>query len=53
LARRQKGGLPRFDMLAEWRERAKDVRGKALPGTHWLPEQLPAETLADLMEFLT
>jgi len=28
------------------------VRGKALPGTHWLPEQLPAETLAELTGFL-
>jgi haloacetate dehalogenase len=48
----EKGGLPRFDVLAEWRERAKDVRGKALPGTHWLPEQLPAETIAELVGFL-
>ena len=28
-------------------------RGNALPDTHWLPEQLPAETLAELMGFLT
>ena len=49
----EKGGLPRFDVIAEWRERAQNVRGKALPGTHWLPEQLPAETLAELLAFLT
>jgi haloacetate dehalogenase len=49
----EQGGLPRFDVLAEWRKRAEDVRGKALPGTHWLPEQLPAETLAELTAFLT
>jgi len=43
----EKGGLPRFDVLAEWRNFAANVRGKALPGTHWLAEQLPAETLAE------
>jgi haloacetate dehalogenase len=47
----QRGGLPRFNVLAEWRERASDVRGKALPGTHWLAEELPAETLAELLPF--
>jgi len=25
----------------------------ALPGTHWLAEQLPAETLAEIVPFLT
>ena len=44
----EKDGLPRFDVLAEWRNFAADVRGKALPGTHWLAEQLPAETLAEM-----
>ena len=41
-----------FDMLAVWRERAKDVRGKGLPGGHFLPEQLPQETFQELSAFL-
>jgi haloacetate dehalogenase len=49
----EKGGLPRFDVLAEWRNFAADVRGKALAGTHWLAEQLPAQTLAEIVPFLT
>jgi hypothetical protein len=40
-------------VLAEWRNFAADVRGKALPGTHCLAEQLPAETLAEIVPFLT
>lgn len=42
-----------YDVLAAWRERAADVRGKSLPGGHWLPEQLPDEVLAELSSFLT
>jgi haloacetate dehalogenase len=42
-----------YDVLAVWRERAADARGRALPGGHWLPEQRPDETLADLLPFLT
>lgn len=30
-----------FDPLALWRERAQDVRGHALPGGHYLAEELP------------
>jgi haloacetate dehalogenase len=41
-----------FDVLAAWRERASDVRGKALPGGHFLPEELPEQTLAELRAFL-
>ena len=40
-----------YDVLATWRERAKDVRGFALPGGHWLPEQVPDETYAALRSF--
>lgn len=32
-----------FDPLALWRERAEDVRGHALPGGHYLAEELPDE----------
>jgi haloacetate dehalogenase len=41
-----------FDVLAAWRERASDVRGKALPGGHFLPEELPDQTLAEVRAFL-
>lgn len=41
-----------FDVMATWRERAIDVRGKSLPGGHWLPEQLPREVAGELLEFL-
>jgi haloacetate dehalogenase len=42
-----------YDVLATWRERAKDVRGLALPGGHWLPEQVPDETYLALHSFFT
>jgi haloacetate dehalogenase len=41
-----------YDVLDVWREYAGDVRGRALPGGHWLPEQLPDETLGELLAFL-
>ena len=41
-----------YDPIAVWRERASDVRGKASPCGHWLPEELPDETLAELRTFL-
>ncbi len=44
---------PLYDVLATWRHRARDVRGRALPGGHWLPEQVPDELTAELLEFLT
>jgi len=40
-----------FDVLATWRERAADVRGRALPCGHFLPEEAPAKTAAALAEF--
>jgi haloacetate dehalogenase len=49
----EKGFMPHYDVIAAWQERAMNVRGKALPGGHWLPEQLPAETLAELIPFLS
>ena len=49
-----KGAMqPLYDVLATWRERAVDVRGKPLPGGHWLPEQVPNELYAEVMPFLT
>jgi haloacetate dehalogenase len=40
-----------FDPLATWRERAVDVRGRALACGHYLPEEAPDETLAELRAF--
>ncbi len=41
-----------FDALALWRERAADVRGQALPGGHYLAEELPEAVAERLVEFL-
>ena len=41
-----------FDTLAVWRERAANVSGKPLPGRHFLPEEIPDETLGALRTFL-
>jgi haloacetate dehalogenase len=41
-----------FDCLADWREVATDVRGKALDCGHFLPEEKPKEVLAELRRFL-
>jgi haloacetate dehalogenase len=41
-----------YDVLATWRERASNVSGKALPCGHFLPEELPEQTLAELQAFL-
>jgi haloacetate dehalogenase len=49
----ERGGVHRlFDVLAAWRERAANVSGKPLPGRHFLPEEVPDETLAELHAFL-
>lgn len=39
-----------YDVLATWRAKADDVRGRALPGGHFLPEEVPEETVAALKE---
>ena len=41
-----------YDVLAAWRERASNVSGQALPCGHFLPEELPNQTLAELRAFL-
>lgn len=49
----ERGAVSRmFDVLAAWRERAANVSGKPLPGRHFLPEEVPDETLAELRAFL-
>jgi haloacetate dehalogenase len=41
-----------YDVMAVWREHAIDVTGTGLPARHHLPEEVPAETLANLLTFL-
>ena len=41
-----------FDCLADWREVAADVRGRALACGHFIPEEKPQELLAELTRFL-
>jgi len=49
----ERGAMHRqFDVLATWRERADNVSGKALPGGHFLAEEVPDQTLAELKAFL-
>ncbi|HTA56803.1 MAG TPA: alpha/beta hydrolase [Candidatus Baltobacteraceae bacterium] len=50
----ERGAVHRlFDVLDAWRERAVNVRGKHLAGRHFLPEEIPDETLAELRAFLS
>jgi haloacetate dehalogenase len=41
-----------FNCLSDWREVAADVRGRALPCGHFIPEESPKELLAELRRFL-
>ena len=41
-----------FDCLADWREVATDVRGRALQCGHFIPEEKPTELVAELRRFL-
>jgi haloacetate dehalogenase len=40
-----------FDVLALWRQRAGDVRGRALPGGHYLAEELPELVATEFLDF--
>lgn len=40
-----------FDAVALWRERAEDVRGHALPGGHYLAEEVPDLVTAEFERF--
>ena len=40
-----------FDPIADWRAVANDVRGRALPAGHYLPEEVPEQTVSELMAF--
>lgn len=39
------------DPLDVWRPFAPDLRGRGVPGGHFLPEEAPAETLDELLRF--
>lgn len=41
-----------YDVLATWREKAADVRGRALECGHTLQEELPEAVLVELLDFL-
>jgi len=41
-----------FDPIRDWREVARDVRGRALDCGHFLPEEKPIEVLRELRRFL-
>ena len=41
-----------FEPLNEWRKVATDVRGQALPGGHYLAEEIPDELLSNVLPFL-
>ena len=41
-----------YDVMNIWRQHAMNVTGKGLPAGHFLPEEVPDETLAALLPFL-
>ena len=41
-----------YDVLETWREKATDVRGRALDCGHTLQEEAPEDVLRELLEFL-
>jgi haloacetate dehalogenase len=48
----EKGVVHRlFDPVSDWRRVASDVRGKSLPSGHYLAEEAPDETCAELLAF--
>jgi haloacetate dehalogenase len=40
-----------YDVAATWRERASNVRGRSLPGTHYFVEEIPDLVAAELRRF--
>lgn len=43
----------KYDILKVWRERAENVQGKSFDCGHFLPEEDPPQTAAELMHFLS
>ena len=49
----ERGTVGRLDPVMDiWRDKATDVRGKGLRAGHFLPEEVPDDTLAELLAFL-
>lgn len=49
----ERGTVGRLEPVMDiWREKAADVQGKALPAGHFLSEEIPGQTLAELLAFL-
>jgi haloacetate dehalogenase len=49
----ENGAMDRlYDVLAIWRERARNLTGKGMPGGHNMQEGAPIEVLAELKSFL-
>ncbi|HEX7127590.1 MAG TPA: alpha/beta hydrolase [Thermodesulfobacteriota bacterium] len=47
-----KGRIGRlFDVLDTWRDRAVDVRGRAMPSGHFVVEEAPEETIDEFLRF--
>lgn len=42
----------KYDVIAEWKKWADEVRGYGLPCGHFLPEEAPKETLRALFDFM-
>jgi haloacetate dehalogenase len=48
----QRGTVGRlYDVMKIWRQHGVNVQGKALPSGHFLPEEVPEETLSELLAF--
>ena len=43
----------KFDVLNVWKEYASDLRGEALPCSHYLPEEAPGPTTDCLLQFFS
>ena len=41
------------DPLAAWRPLCDDVRGRGVPGGHFVAEEAPAEVLSAMLEFFS
>jgi haloacetate dehalogenase len=49
----ERGTVGRLEPVMDiWREKAVNVSGKSLPAGHFLPEEMPEETLAAILAFL-
>jgi haloacetate dehalogenase len=49
----ERGTVGRLEPVMDiWRQKAVNVTGKALPAGHFLPEEVPEETLSALLAFL-